>query len=193
MNKILTIASLLFTVSLLITAAQADPALNIKLTLNNTQNTIYIPGIGETTPSAGTGTYTSPPHYYLASYRTNNMKALVFSQQIPISLQVSYNSSHHFLTLNQNITNSQTLLSFTRGGYKEIDNRISLVEEGSFFSKISPSFSHTLGSINPIKIVLNYTNIDIQNTLILRRGVHEIAFESNKTNNNNIILVSEMI
>jgi hypothetical protein len=170
-----------------------SPTIQITLTLNNTQNTVYIPGQGEKTIPEAVGTYSNPTNYYLASYRTNNMKALVFSQQTPISLQVSYNSTHHFLTLNQNITNSQALLTFTRGSYREIDNRISLVEEGSFFSKISPSFSFAFGETNPLKLALNYTNLDIRGNFTLTRGNYRAIIEDIGALNNKEVIRIEII
>jgi hypothetical protein len=69
-----------------------------------------------------------------------------------------------------------------------------LIEEGSFLSKISPSFSYGLGAKNPVKMVLNYSDIDIQGIFIFRQGVHEITVESNKTaSGKKIIIINETL
>ena len=169
-------------------------SLQINLTLNTTLGKVFIPGVGEQNAnSLPSATYTSPPHFYLASYLNSNLKGLVFSQEKPLSISVRGNSTHHFLSLNQNLTRSQVFLVFTKGDYTAIDNRMSLIEGGTFLSQASPSFSFGLGSKHTITLLLNYSDIDIQGNFTFKKGVHEITLQSNKTGSKKILLINETI
>ncbi|MBU0530355.1 MAG: hypothetical protein ABIH52_03530 [Candidatus Aenigmatarchaeota archaeon] len=169
-------------------SVQAQTDFQVRLTLNNTDANVYIPssGVGETSSSLlGTGTnYTTPTSFYLASYLGNILTGLVTSGGN--RLFVSNTTSTHTLMISQNITPRKVIfLTLTQGGWEDVDKRISLIKTGSFLSKISPTFGFGLGTLYPIKILINYTQIDIRGDIILKRGLHEFKIDYNDTTSDN--------
>ncbi|NIO23326.1 MAG: hypothetical protein GTN38_04865 [Candidatus Aenigmarchaeota archaeon] len=53
-----------------------------------------------------------------------------------------------------------------------------MIEKGEFLSHISPTFSYGLGNKYPLKIMLSYDNIDINDTLSVGRGYGRISIEN---------------
>ncbi len=168
------IVLVLLAVSPLVSGA----ALSVRLNINNTLNTVYIPGEGEKDSSElGAETvYTNPPHYYLASYLNNIMTGLAAASGI--SLAVGSTPTNHSIAIEQDTANSRIFLIFTTGDWRVIDNRIDLIEAGNFLAEISPSFAFGLGSLYPIKLILYYTDILIQGDMILQRGQHRLVVEN---------------
>lgn len=157
-----------------------EHTLQIKLRINNTSNYVYIPGIGEEPASElGNETYTSPTHYYLASYLNNLLIGLVGATGN--KLTVSNTSTTHSIEIDQDLTKSRVFLTFTRGDWKTVDKRINLIEMGQFLTQIAPSFAFGLGNYYPIKIVLSYTNIDIKGKAIKHKGTYEVLVECNES------------
>ncbi|MBI4020604.1 MAG: hypothetical protein HY369_00005, partial [Candidatus Aenigmarchaeota archaeon] len=105
----------------------------------------------------------------------------------------SANATHHFLTLNQNLSNSQVFLVFTKGDQATVANRIPLIEAGTFLREISPSFAYPLGGPSPIMLLLRYPDIDLRGNLAFRQGTHEITLTSNSTGGSKIVLVNETV
>jgi len=62
-----------------------------------------------------------------------------------------------------------------------IDNRLSIIKNGNFFTQIAPSFAYGLGLYHPLKMVLNCSMVDIQNSLVINPGKHDILLEWNET------------
>ncbi len=154
----------------------------IKLTLNNTNNRVYIPGTGEIASASITNTtYTNPEHKYLASYFNNTLRGLVFSQQNFAELSVNRSGTTHMLVISQYMENSQTFLPFTRGSWEEIDSKINMIENLEFLANIVPSFSYGLGTKYVIRMLLQYSNINLQGNITLRRGTHKLVMESTGT------------
>ncbi len=179
-----------FLLLLLAVTVQAND-LQIKLILNNTNNLVYIPGTGIVASSAiSNTTYTSPAHYYLASYLNNLVRALVHSGQTPLSINISRSGSYHTIEVSQRLSNSKTLLVFTRGDWSTVENRIALIEQGKFLASLIPSFAHGLGIRYRIKLLLDYYNdIDLQSNMIIQSGSHELEFESNKTGTQKALII----
>ena len=166
-------AFLIVAVSLPSTSAYT---LNVKLTINNTANTVYIPGVGEQASSGISGQYTEPPHFYLASHSGNFLNGL--ASKNGERLTVGSDADSHFLQIDQNLTNSRIYLTATQGDWRTIDSRISLIEAGNFLSQISPSFAFPLGGLYPIELLLKYQNIDLQGDFILGKGQHRLVIEN---------------
>jgi hypothetical protein len=170
------LVSLLIAFSFMLSSASAR-TLTAKLTINNTQNTAYIPGIGEVpSGSLGSTSYPSPPHFYLASYSGGFLNGL--AARNGQSLAAGNGSDSHFLQLEQNLTNSRIYLAAAPGDWHAIDNRISLIEAGKFLSQISPSFAFPLGGLYPIRLLLKYPNIDIAGDLVLGKGQSRLIIEN---------------
>lgn len=151
--------------------------LSVRLNINNTQNTVYIPGIGELpSGSLGSSSYPSPPNYYLASYSGGFLNGLAAKNGQ--NLVVGNGSNYHFIEIEQNLTDSRIFLTATQGDWHAIDGRISLIEAGKFLSQISPSFAFPLGGLYPIRLLLKYPNIDIEGGLILGKGQHRLVIEN---------------
>ncbi len=152
--------------------------LQVKLVLNSTSDRIYIPGTGETTFSGlTTNEYSTPNHYYLASYSNNVLKSVVFSQMNPLSIFTEKGSNTYGIGTDQRFSNSVVFLVFSKGNWRTINNRISSIEKGEFLSNIKPSFFYGLGEAYPLKIVLDYENIDLNKTLKIGRGLNRLIIE----------------
>jgi len=158
----------------------------IILELNSTDPNVYIPGVGEVSAgSLGSGTdYTSPTHYYLASYIGNALTALV--THTGKDLFVSNETDNHTIQVSQRLQPIKPVfITFTPGDWNDVEKRMSLIEVGDFLDKITPTFGFGLGNLYPIKIILEYTNLDIRNHLELRRGTHDLVIDYNDTTSDN--------
>ena len=174
MQKFILISALL-TIFLAAPHASAY-TLNVRLTINNTDNTVYIPGVGAQSSDGISGEYTSPPHFYLASYSGGFLNGL--AAKSGQRLAVGSGSDYHFLKIDQDLTNSRVFLTSTQGDWSAIDNRISLIETGKFLSQVSPSFAFPLGGLYPVTLLLKYQNIDLAGDLVLGKGQHRLVIEN---------------
>jgi len=167
-------------------------SLYVKLVINNTNNIVYIPGVGELNSSdLDYQVYGNPPHYYLASYLEDAVSGMVFSMQIPRAVAVSTNASNntHYLALEQDMENSRVFLVFTLGNWRAIESRIALIEAGRFLTNILPSFSYGLGNKYSLDLALGYADIDLQGRLRLRKGSHKIVISNNGTSAGKPVIV----
>ncbi|MBL7206378.1 MAG: hypothetical protein ISS36_02135 [Candidatus Aenigmarchaeota archaeon] len=175
MKRILIPSILLF---FLLSVSVSAYEFQVKLTLDNLDNKVYIPGTGEVSSSdIVDAVNTNPIHFYLASYLNNVLAGLVTYNKNSTAIAVSKSGSTHSIQVNQNLANSNAILVFTKGNWKTIDNRITLIERLKFLSRISPSFSYGLGLKYPIKLLLS-PGIDIANNMTAQRGLHKIAVEN---------------
>jgi hypothetical protein len=150
--------------------------IQIKLNINNTSNTVYIPGTGEISAgSLGSATYTDPNHYYIASYSGSYLTGLVAADGN--SLGASTSSGYHTLELDQNV-GEKALLVFSRGDWDSIEKEIVGLERGKFFTYPSPSFGYGLGDYYPVTVMLRYTDIDIDGSLDQSKGIFKIVIEN---------------
>jgi hypothetical protein len=152
--------------------------LSVRLNVNNTANMVYIPGIGEiTSGSLGVeNTYSSPPHFYLASYSGGFLNGL--AAKSGQDLLAGSESGFHFIEIEQELNSSRVYLTATQGDWHAIDNRIGLIEAGNFLSQISPSFAFPLGGLYPIRLLLKYQGIDLEGGLSLSKGQHRLVIEN---------------
>ncbi len=156
--------------------------LRIRLVLNSTSDSIYVPGEVET-PFSGltTSDYASPDHQYIASYSggpSGSLEALVFSQLNPISVFTEKNADTYAIGTRQRFSGSMVLLVFSKGDWKAVNNRIGSVESGEFFASSEPSFGFGLGKAYPLKVVLSYSNLNITRDLALWKGYNRLAVEN---------------
>jgi hypothetical protein len=178
MKKLLPFILALF----LFIASVQGHVLQVDLTLNTMNNTIYVPSIGELNSSSVVpAIYVNLLHFFVASYHGNALIGLVPFGSKPISVGLNKNEYSHTIRVEQELENSNVFLVFSSGDWRNINKRMDLVESGKFLSEISPSFSFGLGVYHPIKIILEYANINIAKGLVLQRGAHNIAIESNGT------------
>ena len=163
--------------------------LNLKLTINSTANTVYIPDTGEKSFSQlSTQTFT-PATYYIASYGGGTVQALVYSQKVPVSLKTQRTDSSHTLTLNQQLSGSQALILFTKGDYNTVESKIGSIS--TLLSRSSPAFGQPAPAEKTgITVLLNYSAIDIQGNLILHRGVNRLVIQSNKSGSQLAVIVT---
>jgi len=152
--------------------------LQIKLVLNSTSDSIYIPGTGETSFSGlATAEYASPEHYYLASYSGDALKAVVFSHLNPIALLTEKNADSYAIGTSQRFSSSMVFLAFSKGNWRIVNNRMSQIEKGEFLSAPKPSFGFGLGGKYSLKVFLSYQDIDINSTLVIGRGYNRLVIE----------------
>jgi len=153
--------------------------LSIKLVLNSTEDSIYIPGEGEKTfQTLSTQEYTNPSHYYLASYSNEILKAVVFSQLSPVSILTEKGSDTYALGIKQRFSNSMVFLTFSKGNWRVVNNKINLIEKGEFLSSEEPSFSFGVGSGSILKVFIEYENLKINKTMKIWRGYNKIVVEN---------------
>ena len=149
------------------------------LNMSSTQSNVYIPGTGVLDFSEMTNSiYSSPAHWYIASYLNGIVSALVFSGNTPNNIILNKTSSTHSISVSQYIGNSKALLAFTSGDWHSIDNRIESVESGTFLLEPMPSFAYGLGLNYIVKIILGYPDIDFSGNLLIGKGEHSINFEN---------------
>ncbi|MCX6814269.1 MAG: hypothetical protein NTY20_01270 [Candidatus Aenigmarchaeota archaeon] len=175
MKAKLACLAFLFAVFLAIPNVSAY-TLSVRLTINNTVNTVYIPGVGELPSSGISGEYSNPPHFYLASYSGGFLNGL--AARNGQNLVTGSGSDSHFIEIEQELNSSRIFLVTTQGDWHAIDNRIPLIEAGRFLSQISPSFAFPLGGLYPVRLLLKYPNIDMAGDLILGKGMHKLVIEN---------------
>ncbi len=168
-----------YFIALLLLAHPASAGtFEVVLKLNDSSSAVYLPGTGEMQATGTeTGSYPSPPHYYISSHDAGILRGLVSLYGSPVSVGIEKPSGKHIITLKQK-TGSSTALVFSRGSWKEIDNRMRDIEKGTFMSYIKPSFGFGLGSGYTLKMVLSYPNIDIVGNMMLQKGSHRLKIEN---------------
>jgi len=164
--------------------AVSGVSIQVKLILNTTWNSadIYVPGIGEKSFEAfqtlSPHTDANPPHYYIASYLDDILISLVFSSGNPLSISASTEGGKYELQIDQRFPNFAAFLVFSRGNWRQVNQRIGMIEKEEFLSEISPSFSYGLGDKYKFRIELSYDNIDFNNTMSVGRGYSRILIEN---------------
>lgn len=184
------------SVTILVSASSVSAlSLQVRLNLDNTQNTVYIPGSGEVASASLTDqTYSSPPHHYLASYLNGILYSLVSSSETPISIATDAESANHSLIVSQNMSHSNVFLVFSRGGWREVESRISSVEGRGFLHETAPSFGFGTGLKSTIQLLLSYSSFNIQNDRIFQQGKHRLVLNYvNYTNNRPDIEIDAII
>jgi hypothetical protein len=172
----LLVISVLAAASLLACGAQAQYTMQVKLRINNTGNTVYVPGVGETPAGTlGYASYADPLHYYLASYSNSYLTGLVSAAGN--SITVSNTQDYHTLEIDSE-AGSDTFLVLSGGDWNRIESQIVPIEAGKFLKYVSPSFGFGLGTYNPVTVMLKYTNIDIRGDLDQSKGLLRITIEN---------------
>lgn len=158
-------------------AAAAQPNLVLKLRVNNTAHTVYVPGIGEMdSGSMGSETiYYDPEHFYLASYLAGLLVA--FSGEGGESLYTESGVGWHMIGFEQEL-GEPVYLAFTSGDWQTVDDRMGDIESGDFMDYVSPSFAFGLGSYHPLKVALRYSGIDIDGGLSISKGFFKLVVEN---------------
>jgi hypothetical protein len=159
----------------------AATTIQFRLVMNNTAATFYVPGSGEYVfSSLPAQAYTSPEHFYLASYLGDVLIANVYYYQSPASVFVEKTANTYTLGTNMNLSNSIALLVFTQGNsWRVIDNRMELIGKGRFMEELLPSFSFGLGEKQSIGAMVGFSSIDITSKgMILEPGYYRLMVEN---------------
>ncbi|MFQ5648025.1 MAG: hypothetical protein ACE5FW_02205, partial [Candidatus Aenigmatarchaeota archaeon] len=109
-----------------------------------------------------------------------------------VSMELSHTSQGHTLTLVQRLTNSRAFLVLSEGDQTAIHTRMPLIEAYGFLGSISPTFGYGLGAIHPIKLLLDYADLDVQGSLKLQPGEHELVLESNRTDGARAVTIGQV-
>jgi len=166
----------------------AGHTFQLTLRLSDTQSEVYVPGTGAMPSASITNRTYTPTHWFIASYLSNALKALVFAGADPASIKANRTTYSHYITLSQGLDGSKTLLAFTSGDWKAVSNRMDMIEAGSFLAQPFPSFAYGLGAANVIKIMLGYADVDILNDLMLGKGRHPMRIENAGASGRKIML-----
>jgi parallel beta-helix repeat protein len=165
--------------------------LQVKLVLNSTSDSVYVPysgGIEIPFSSIATQSYPGPAHYYLASYQSGVLKALVSSDGSPLSIFTEKGSAEYGMGIEQRFSNSMVLLVFSRGDWRTIENRMTLVENGEFTGYPEPTFGFGLGNRFPLKVALQYGYVDLNKSSVIYRGLNNLIIEKISSNGNRVVL-----
>lgn len=150
--------------------------MQVRLNINNTSNTVYIPGVGEVPAgSLGSATYPNPEHYYLASYSLNFLTGLVAATGNYIGVATA--SGYHTLEIDQDV-GGRTFLVFSQGDWNNIENQIIPIETEKFLKYASPSFAFGLGTYYPVTVLLRYSGIDIVGNVDQSKGLLRLTIEN---------------
>jgi hypothetical protein len=164
---------------MLIPQAAAQSVLTLKLRVNNTEHSVYVPASGwSEVDSSSLGpeeTIPSPDHFYVASYLSGLLVSLASGTEA--SILVSGGPGYHVIGLEQE-TGEPVFLAFTQGGWWTMGNRTSDLESGDFLDYVSPSFAFGLGTYHPLEVALHYTGIDITGSLSASRGIYKLVIEN---------------
>ncbi len=153
----------------------------VKLVLNSSSSTVFIPG-NEEKPSAYSDYIGSnPPSFYATSQTGNLVRGLVFSGKSPWILEAGSAGSDHYITIGQDIEKSSVFLVFTSGGWQTVDRKIGYIESGDFMKKIMPSFAYSFPGKYLYEIALEYAAISLSGTLMTRSGTSKLVVENNGT------------
>ncbi|RLI97483.1 MAG: hypothetical protein DRO99_02970 [Candidatus Aenigmatarchaeota archaeon] len=82
------------------------------------------------------------------------------------------------IIMSQRIKGSKVLLAFVSGTTLDIDNRMQSIGSGRFLGLASPTFASGLGATHVVKVLLNYTGMDVVSDLILQEGRHNLMIEN---------------
>jgi len=151
-------------VFLLVIAVSAAPAgaqhtMEVSVVINNTDNNVYVPGIGEM-DSSGLGAFNEyvPEHFYIASYLGGVVTGLAAKEGI----KVFYGGSQgrHVIGVQQALDGPGVFVAMTRGDWQAIDRRMDIIEAGKFLMEVSPVFGFDIqGMYYPVTIMLRYSGI----------------------------------
>ncbi|NIO22933.1 MAG: hypothetical protein GTN38_02800, partial [Candidatus Aenigmarchaeota archaeon] len=64
----------------------------------------------------------------------NVLASLVLSPDNPLSISASTGSGNYELETNQKFSNSMVFLVFSRGNWRQVNNRMGMIEKGEFLS-----------------------------------------------------------
>ena len=176
------------------TLASSSPAsvLTVKLTVPDDSQFIYIPGVGRLDPD-DSGNWTNLPHYFISSRKNGVQYSLIHNYQYPLSIGLESTRDTHTLVLRQELLNSNAFLAFSYGGWGVIQNRMGLIEEGTFLEYPSPTFAYGLGTVHPIQILLYVPQADLDSGFIIQRGLHDLRFSyTGMTGNKTVIRPERM-
>ncbi|MCK5023619.1 MAG: hypothetical protein KAS04_05575, partial [Candidatus Aenigmarchaeota archaeon] len=164
--------------------------IRIRLVLNQTSAKTYIPGTGVRDFADMTNEYFSqPPSYYIASYTANSLYGVVFQNQHFLGLLTNKTASDFAIGMDLNYPNSIMFVVFTRGDWRAINNRISLINTGDFLYYPEPSFAFGLGDKYKMKMYLDYTDKDIMgNNRKILGGSNAIAIKNDGLSDENLAL-----
>jgi len=156
--------------------------LQIKLVLNSTPDSIYVPGTGETPfASLVTDEYALPDHYYIASSSNDALKAVVFAQLSPISVFTEKGASDYAMGASQRYASSLAFLVFSKGRWTTVNNRIAAVEKNEFLLSPEPSFGFGLGTAYRMKVIIENSMINLNKTVAVPKGYSTMIIEKKGT------------
>jgi len=154
-------------------------SINVKLIINNTDNKVYVPSVGELSGGMYSMLYNNLPYYFICSYLDNNLISLLpFGDAKPLSVFIERKNMTHEIQIEQELEHSNIFLIFTKGDWKNIEQKMPLILSGKFLNEITPSFSYGLGILYPVKIILQYQNINIIGNAIFQKGMHNLFIEN---------------
>ncbi|MEE9323429.1 MAG: hypothetical protein V3U72_02690, partial [Candidatus Aenigmarchaeota archaeon] len=140
--------------------------LNVRLVLNETSAKTYVPAeaSGEeekTLTNLEYEYYPTTDNYYLTSYYNRSLYGLVFQGQNLIGTLTDKTSNTFTLGMDLKHPNSVVFLVFSKGDWRDVENRINLIKSEEFLDYSEPSFSFGLGDTYRMKVFLEYEDMDV--------------------------------
>ncbi|MCD6590477.1 MAG: right-handed parallel beta-helix repeat-containing protein [Candidatus Aenigmarchaeota archaeon] len=154
------------------TFASLSLTLQVKLVLNNSEASIYVPGYGEV--SKNNQTYTNPKYYYIVSYMQNILTGLLLKSNNPVSLFTDTQDTNYAIAIDTQMPNSMIFVIFSEGNWVTVNRRISLINRGEFLKYPKPTFAFGLGTYE-VDFVIPLGNVS--GRAILHKGEHKISIK----------------
>jgi hypothetical protein len=175
--KAALLLSVLAAAALLSLPAAQARTLSVRLVMNGTDGTAYVPGQGEVPASELPDMeYTGLPHWFLASYSGGAVAGLASGSAA--SLSTAATAASHTLGMDSPLSGS-VLVVFTEGDWRTLDSAMPLMEAGAFFTRSLPSFAYGMGGItHPLMLLLEYGNIDLLGGAVLGKGQHRLLISN---------------
>ncbi|HDD46144.1 MAG TPA: hypothetical protein ENG42_01595 [Candidatus Aenigmarchaeota archaeon] len=171
-----------------------NTVMEIRLYLNNTNATIYVPSKPPFVSRANALSYRSftkddLSHLYVISYEDDALLGLIFSSDNFVNIQVNKNPTSYVISMKLNLTGSQVFLPFTKAEQKQIEKRMRSVEDKTFLETNKPSFAFPLKKNQEIMIYLAYQNINFTSNLTsMGIGYHRLVIDNLGVVNNKLLI-----
>ena len=154
----------------------------LRFTINNTDAMVQY-GDSNPIPAWQMGslkTVIDPNYYYMASYSGNAVTGLV-SPGPTKAIGYGNDTNTHQLYIQYDLVSNprRFIIPFSKGDWHEINNRMVDIESGDFFLNIKPTFGFGLGTLYPIKIVLQPGMFDIIGNFLIQKGKQKVAISYN--------------
>lgn len=169
----LTALVCIFAILLLSSSAFAIQSVTIEVTTPWTNT--HVPASTAVDGVIGSGSWNSLRHNYMTT-RGSSKTAVLADGYGDKMTRATYNGAGK-MTMNAGAKN-RFYVGITPVTWKTVENRMRFIEKDEFRFMESPSFGYSLDSDEPIKLSIEYSNIDITESYTFRSGEYNFVIRS---------------